>query len=68
MVTTRCHHYYDPPFGSLVYQAQFPQNQAKAEISVYRQFAWVNCVKYKRNQGVHLRGDTGRLIQLKIPF
>ena len=48
--------------------AQFPQNQAKAEISIYRQFAWVNCVKYKRNQGVHLRGDTGRLIQLKIPF
>ena len=49
-------------------KAQFRQNQAKAEISVYRQFAWVNCVKYKRNQGVHLRGDTGRLIQLKIPF
>ena len=51
-----------------VYQAQFPQNQAKAEISVYRQFAWVNRVKYKRNQGVHLRGYTGHLIHLKLPF
>ena len=50
------------------HMAQFRQNQAKAEISVYRQFAWVNRVKYKRNQGVHLRGDTGCLIQLKIPF
>ena len=37
-------------------------------MSIYRQFEWVNGVKYKRSEVAYLCGGRGRLITLKSPF
>ena len=55
-------------FDSAMVKADFHQNKAKAVISIYRQFEWVNCVKYGRLHEEHLRRDTGHLLRIELPF